>query len=222
MLFLLGALGSILLLQGAATARYGFEPAYVHIANMLDHNDPLQISSRRAGLALALSFDGRRLETVRDENGDIVRDASGAPDTEDPYRAPQTAMADQALRYGLGALFLLVMGWAMRDKRTTRCWIRLPALLPSHDCVLLLLHCSGHDGRGSWRAPEHTSPPSGAYAAVRDGLFCNLARPVASIVVPHRLVVGDARRVCHRPVRLASLPRQPPESALTPSDASAR
>lgn len=50
------------LLQGAVQVRYGSEPVTVHLENMLDHNDPMQLSSRRIGLAQALShMEGGKL-----------------------------------------------------------------------------------------------------------------------------------------------------------------
>ena len=87
------------LLQGAAVARYGAEPVQVHFENMLDHNRPEQLSSRRIGLALALTYDGNlKPKLLTKERKLVIKE-------------------QKPLRYGLALLFMLVMGWGLRSSR---------------------------------------------------------------------------------------------------------
>lgn len=53
-----GFLLAVGVFQGAAVASVGAEQVTVHLENMLDHNRSDKLSSRRIGLALALSYDG--------------------------------------------------------------------------------------------------------------------------------------------------------------------
>lgn len=93
--FLLGVAG----IEAAAIARYGTDPIEVHLENMSDHNDSIQLSSRRIGLALALSYNGH-LEPKR-----LV--------TERKY----VIEAQKPLRYGLSIAILVIMGYGMRRLR---------------------------------------------------------------------------------------------------------
>lgn len=93
--FLLGAA----VVEGAALVRFGPETVVVHMENMVDHNKPEQLSSRRVGLAIALVYDGQ---------------------LEPKFIKPETKqrVADQKnLRYGLAALTLVLFGAALRRAR---------------------------------------------------------------------------------------------------------
>jgi hypothetical protein len=86
----------VAVIQGAATARYGVESVSVHFENMLDHNRPEQLSSRRIGLGLGMTFDGGLTPKLLTKERKLV------------------IKNQQPLRYGLSLLFLLVMGWGLR------------------------------------------------------------------------------------------------------------
>jgi hypothetical protein len=89
----------VALAEGAAVARFGTEPIVTHFENMEDHNSAEQLSSRRIGLALALTHSG-----------------SLEPKLLTPER--RDAIAEQApLRYTLAALWLAAVGWALRNRR---------------------------------------------------------------------------------------------------------
>lgn len=92
---LLGAAVSI----GAAVAIHGPEPVRIHLANMEDHNSAEQLSSRRVGLAQAISWDGGlEPKLITNERRALIGE-----------QAP--------LRYGLAAAWLVAMGVAMRKLR---------------------------------------------------------------------------------------------------------
>jgi len=95
-----GFLVAVGVLQGAALATYGTEPAKVHFENMLDHNDAMQLSSRRIGLAQALSQqDGGRLHKFI------------------TTRQKKLIHEQKPLRYGLGLLVMLALAVGLRRAR---------------------------------------------------------------------------------------------------------
>jgi hypothetical protein len=83
-------------LQAGAGLSLGVDQVRTHFVNMLDHNDPMQLSSRRIGLALALSYDGAKLPKLID----VAR--------------KEKVEAQKPLRYGLSLLYLVAVGWALR------------------------------------------------------------------------------------------------------------
>lgn len=97
-----GFLVAVLAIQGAATLAVGPHQVSTHFENMLDHNDPKQLSSRRVGLALAMS----------------TAPLSG---TEQPTNITpehkEEIERQQPLRYGIAAVLLLALGWAVRRLR---------------------------------------------------------------------------------------------------------
>lgn len=85
--------------QGLATARYGTGTVGSHFVNMLDHNTPEQLSSRRIGLALGLAYDGSTMpKFISKERKQEIAD-------------------QKPVRYGLALFVLLGMGWAFRNAR---------------------------------------------------------------------------------------------------------
>jgi hypothetical protein len=92
---------AVILIQGAATLRFGPGEVSEHFENMMDHNSAEQLSSRRIGLALALSippWKGTSVERV------ITPDRKELIDRQEP------------LRYGLAFAAMLGMGWALRRR----------------------------------------------------------------------------------------------------------
>ncbi|MBT3220005.1 MAG: hypothetical protein HN348_13025 [Proteobacteria bacterium] len=94
-----GFLIAVVAIEGVALVRYGVEPTVVHFENMMDHNKPEQLSSRRVGLALALPFRGATLPKF------IEKERKAKVEKQKP------------LRYGLAFLYLLIVGWGMRHLR---------------------------------------------------------------------------------------------------------
>lgn len=86
-------------LQAGAAVRFGPEQVAIHLENMTDHNDPMQLSSRRVGLALALPYRGELLP----KNIEKAR--------------KQLIEEQKPLRYGLALAVLLVMGAGLRRAR---------------------------------------------------------------------------------------------------------
>jgi hypothetical protein len=95
-----GFILAVALLQGAAIARYGTEPVKVHFENMLDHNDPMQLSSRRIGLALAIS---------QQEGGRLHKYIT--------TRQKKVVEQQKPLRYGLAILVMLALAAGVRRAR---------------------------------------------------------------------------------------------------------
>ncbi len=99
--FLIG----VVALQAGAAARFGPSQVQSHFENMMDHNDPLQLSSRRIGMALGLTHK-----------------LAGPTDLE---RLPRLlskerkqVIADQKpVRLVIAGVFLLIMGWGLRRLR---------------------------------------------------------------------------------------------------------
>jgi hypothetical protein len=94
-----GFLLSVALLQGLAIARHGVDTVQVHLENMNDHNDAMKLSSRRAGLALGIAYEGQTLPKNID-NAHRQRVDDGKP-----------------LRFALAGLAIVGMGWALRKRR---------------------------------------------------------------------------------------------------------
>lgn len=92
-----GFLVSVGVLQGAALATYGPEPARVHFENMLDHNDPMQLSSRRIGLAQAIS---------QQEQGRLHKFIT--------TRQKKLIEEQKPLRYGLGLGLMVLLAAGLR------------------------------------------------------------------------------------------------------------
>jgi len=95
-----GFLVAVGVLQGAAVASYGVDAHRVHFENMLDHNDPMQLSSRRIGLAQALS---------QQDKGRLHRFIT--------TRQKKIVDAQKPLRYGLGLGIMLALAWGLRRAR---------------------------------------------------------------------------------------------------------
>jgi hypothetical protein len=96
----LGFFVGVGVLELGAIGRYGTDQVVVHLDNMSDHNKATQLSSRRIGLALGLAFRG-------------PYDSDPLPKIIERHR--KLRIADQKpIRYGLGLLVMLVMGWALR------------------------------------------------------------------------------------------------------------
>ena len=95
-----GFLVAVAVLQGAAVVTYGVEPHRVHFENMLDHNDPMQLSSRRIGLAQAISQQdkGRLHKFITTRQKRIINE-------------------QKPLRYGLGLGVMLLLAWGLRRSR---------------------------------------------------------------------------------------------------------
>ncbi len=96
--FLVAGLG----LQLAATATFGTHSVRTHVENMVDHNDPQQLSSRRVGLALAMSTP---LSAGTEAPTNISREHKNLIEAQQPYR------------YAIAALLVLALGWVVRRVR---------------------------------------------------------------------------------------------------------
>jgi len=97
-----GFLVSVLALQGAAVATFGAETVRTHVENMVDHNQPRQLSSRRIGLALAMS----------------TPPLSGIERHTNLTLAQKVLIeSQQPLRYGIAAVLVLALGWVVRRLR---------------------------------------------------------------------------------------------------------
>lgn len=102
LIFAGGFVVAALVLQGGATLRFGSHHVTTHVSNMLDHNDPQQLSSRRIGLALALATDP----------------FSGTEQPTHISKAMKNVIEDQQpVRYALAALGLFVLAWVVRNRR---------------------------------------------------------------------------------------------------------
>lgn len=102
LVFAAGFLLSAGVIQAGATVSLGVDHVQTHFHNMIDHNDPMQLSSRRIGLALALSSTPWRGTAV---NKIITTDQKRRIEAQKP------------LRYGLAALILLALAWGLRHSR---------------------------------------------------------------------------------------------------------
>ncbi|MEN0065009.1 MAG: hypothetical protein AAGA48_22895 [Myxococcota bacterium] len=102
LIFAGGFLVAATVLQGASTLRFGGDQVQAHFENMLDHNSPEQLSSRRVGLALALSTSPTagtgRPTNIQPEHKALIR-------------------AQQPLRYALAGLLVIALGWVVRRLR---------------------------------------------------------------------------------------------------------
>jgi len=92
-------------LQGGAVARFGTTEVKSHFENMMDHNDPLQLSSRRIGLGLGLTHklaDPDDLETLpkllTKQRKQLIKD-------------------QKTYRFVIAGSFMLFMGWGFRRLR---------------------------------------------------------------------------------------------------------
>lgn len=93
---------AVVAVQGAATLRYGPGRVAEHFENMMDHNKAEQLSSRRIGLALALATEpwkGTSMEQVITEERKVLIDRQSP------------------LRYGLGAVGVVALGFALRRQK---------------------------------------------------------------------------------------------------------
>ena len=95
-----GFLAGVAVLQGGALVTYGVEPHRTHFENMLDHNDPMQLSSRRIGLAQAIS---------QQDKGRLHRFIT--------TRQKKLIDKQKPLRYGLGLAIMMAMAWGLRRSR---------------------------------------------------------------------------------------------------------
>jgi len=92
-------------LQAGAALRFGPAEVRSHFENMMDHNDPLQLSSRRIGFALGLTH-----QMVGPE------DLEALPKLLTKER--KRTIADQkTYRLVVGGALLLLMGWGFRNLR---------------------------------------------------------------------------------------------------------
>jgi hypothetical protein len=97
-----GFLLAAVVVQGAATLRFGVSSVDAHIENMMDHNSAEQLSSRRIGLALALATEpwkGTAVERVLNQE------------------RRERIDAQEPLRYAMAGLLLLALGAAVRHRR---------------------------------------------------------------------------------------------------------
>ncbi len=85
--------------QGAATVVLGVDAVRTHYENMTDHNKSENLSSRRAGLALALPF-----------RGDLLPKAL-------PESEKEVVEQQKPIRYLVAGVFMLLMGWGLRNRR---------------------------------------------------------------------------------------------------------
>lgn len=95
-----GFLMGVAILEAGAVGRYGLDQVTVHLENMSDHNKAEQLSSRRIGLALGLAFAG-------------PMEKKPIPPIIGPARKRQIGEM-KPIRYGLGVLVMVVMGWGLR------------------------------------------------------------------------------------------------------------
>lgn len=98
-LFAAAFLATIVALQGAATITYGSKTVADHAANMSHHIHPLQLSSRRMGLAVGMMYDGAKLPKL------ITREQK------------QEVLELGPARWALCAVLLLALGWGARRLR---------------------------------------------------------------------------------------------------------
>ena len=166
---------AVVLVQGAATARYGAATVRSHFENMMDHNEPEQLSSRRIGLALALAtepWEGTAAERV------ITAERKERIERQSPAR------------YLIGLAAMLGLGWVLRARRddeafaygflpffllTTASYYYYVARAP-----LIVVHAAGMD---RWRDRVGL-----AYLLALE-VFCNAAETYAP---GHRLfLIGD-------------------------------
>ena len=89
-------------LQLGSVARFGTDEVQTHFENMMDHNDPLQLSSRRIGLSLGLTH---QLASPTD------LDAMPALLTRD---RKQLIKDQTTYRLAIAGAFMLFMGWGFR------------------------------------------------------------------------------------------------------------
>ncbi len=86
-------------LQGAATLALGPDQVETHFHNMMDHNDPMQLSSRRIGLALALASEPWELPSIEPV---ITQERKARIE------------AQKVLRYVVAGVVMLALGWGLR------------------------------------------------------------------------------------------------------------
>ena len=92
-------------LQVGATLRFGASEVESHFENMIDHNDPLQLSSRRIGFALGLTHQLAGPDDLEALPKLLTKDR-------------KQIIADQkTYRLVLSVALLLVMGWGFRRLR---------------------------------------------------------------------------------------------------------
>ncbi|MCB9678468.1 MAG: hypothetical protein H6737_25430 [Alphaproteobacteria bacterium] len=107
----LGWIAVVAVLELGAMVRFGPGEVVTHLENMSDHNRAEQLSSRRIGLALALAYEG----PWEERNPVDAQRCKFVPcKILEPWR--KTLIHDQApMRYGLGLLVMIVMGWGLRN-----------------------------------------------------------------------------------------------------------
>lgn len=158
-----GFLLAAAVVQGGAAVRFGVDRIGEHFENMLDHNSAEQLSSRRIGFALALSTEpwlGTGMEKVI------------TPERKERIEA------QQPIRYGVGALGVVLLGVVLRRQRdedayafgflpfyllTTASYYYYVARVP-----LIVVHAAGLD---RWRNRVGLAMLMGLE------LFCNWAEP---------------------------------------------
>jgi hypothetical protein len=94
-----GFLVAVAVLYGGAVLVHGSDPVTTHFSNMMDHNSPEQLSSRRIGLAMALAYQGA-------VNQPYITNATR-----------ELVGQQEPLRYALAILGILALGWALRRAR---------------------------------------------------------------------------------------------------------
>jgi len=97
-----GFMVAVVVVQGAALAVLGTEPAATHFANMEDHTRAEQLSSRRIGLALALVSEPWKGTAVPEI---ITKEHKQEIDRQAPFR------------YALALVVLLGLAWGLRRSR---------------------------------------------------------------------------------------------------------
>lgn len=99
LIFAAGFLASAVSFQGAAVLSFGTDAVTAHASNLAHHIQPEELSSRRMGLAIGLTHDGKKLpKLITDEQKRQVRKI-----------AP--------LRLALASGLLLALGWGARRLR---------------------------------------------------------------------------------------------------------
>lgn len=99
LVFLMGFMLGIGVLQTIGTLSIGADNVVVHFENMEDHNKSENISSRRIGLALALVYDGKLLPKIITQGHKMIMDEQ------------------KPLRFAIAVVSMALLGWGLRKRR---------------------------------------------------------------------------------------------------------